>query len=380
MSQAFRCPECGASNHVFEALNEGLLAISGEPSIEAVLKRIVEVARALVHASFGALGVPGPDAGFAHFITSGLAGDSPRVLPTKDGVFGAALTDATPFAATNVQEDPRFEGWPPGYPDLKSFLAVPIVAQGEIVGSFYLANENTWGFAPDDQSLVGLLAAHAGLAIKNAALFEQSRELSVVQERNRLARELHDSVTQSLFSMRLAAETAGALLEEDAARARVQIEILKELSRHATSEMRSLIFELRPLDVETEGLVGTLRKHVEVLGRVHPVQIELHAEGSHSFDAREEKELFRIAQEALHNSIKHSRATQITVDVDLTEDKLRVSVTDDGDGFDLASAQRQPRRLGLVTMQERAHSIGAALSISSEIGRGTVMSVELVRE
>jgi GAF domain-containing protein len=207
VSNAFRCPECGSRNHVFEALNESLLAISSDLATEAVLQKIVDVGRQLVHASYGAVGVGDEQGGFSHLIISGTA-DARVALPSQtEEILAAVLRDGMADTTPDIQQDPRFEGWPTGYPDLKSFLGVPIVGGGEVVGAFYLANENAWGFTAEDQALVELLAPHAGLAIKNVRLYEQSRELSIVQERNRLARELHDSVTQTLFSMKLAAES-----------------------------------------------------------------------------------------------------------------------------------------------------------------------------
>ncbi|MDQ3981982.1 MAG: GAF domain-containing protein, partial [Actinomycetota bacterium] len=192
MGNVFRCPECGAPNHVFAALNESLLAISGNLALETVLQRVVGVARGLIHASFGAVGVAGEHQRLRYLITSPATGSSGDAHVA--GIFSALLDTDAPYTTSDVQSDSRFAGWPPGYPDLKSFLSVPIVGGDEIVGRFYLGNENTWGFTPDHRSLVELLAPHAGIAITNARLYEQSRELSVAGERDRIARELHDAM------------------------------------------------------------------------------------------------------------------------------------------------------------------------------------------
>jgi signal transduction histidine kinase len=335
----------------------------------------VDVGRDLVHASWAAVGVADEDGLLSHFIVSRGDGASNSSSSGEDATLAAILRETGPFATTNIQEDPQFSGWPPGYPDLKSFLRVPIHSRNEIVGAFCLANENTWGFSREHQDLIELLAPHAGLAIRNARLHDQSLELSVVQERNRLARELHDSVTQTLFSMKLAAETAAALLDEDPAGAREEIKRLQEQARHATSEMRALIFELRPPELESDGLLTTLRKHIEVLQRVHPTDIELQVDGEWDLEPRQENEVFRIVQEALNNAIKHSRAATIVVDVSIDASKLRISVTDDGIGF--SEGAGAGRRFGLVSMSERAEAIGAALSISSRPGEGTVVMLEL---
>lgn len=314
--------------------------------------------------------------GFSHFIVSGTADARVALPPQTEGILAAVLRKGVAYTTSDIQQDPGFEGWPTGYPDLKSFLGIPIMGGGEVVGAFYLANENAWGFTAEGQALVELLAPHAGLAIKNVRLYEQSRELSIVQERNRLARELHDSVTQTLFSMKLAAESANVLIENDLAETRVQLARLQELARQASTEMRSLVFELRPSELEIEGLVATLRKHIDVLRRVHEIDIELHTRGGRLLDPSQEKEVFRIVQEALNNAIRHSRATEITVELIMEDDKLQVSVADDGVGFDPV-APRQSRRLGLVSMSERAQALQAEFSISSAPGRGTVVALEL---
>jgi signal transduction histidine kinase len=377
MSKAFRCAECGSRNHVFEALNESLLALSSELSADVVLRRIVEIARHLVHASYGAVGVRHASEGFSHFITSTEAA-SHRVPPEVETILAGVLSDPEPYVTTDIQADPRFGGWPPGHPDLKSFLGVPILAAGEIIGAFYIGNENTWGFKPEDKDLVELLAPHAGLAIKNVRLYEQTRELSVTQERNRLARELHDSVTQTLFSMRLAAESASVLVESNPQEARAQLDTVQELARSASSEMRSLIFELRPPELEIEGLVATLARHIDVLRRIHDVEIDLHHRGDAVLEATQEREVFRVVQEALNNAIRHSGARHIAVEIVTEEAKIRASVADDGVGFD-PGAPRRSRRLGLVSMEERAHALDGELSISSAPGDGTVVALEVTR-
>lgn len=375
MSNPFRCPECGSHNHVLAALNESLLAISSDLDSQVVLKKIVDVARDLVHASYGAVGIADDSGGFSHFISSR---ERDGALTSVHEVLVGVLAEGKALSTTDIQQDPRFRGWRPGDGDLKSFLGVPIVNAGETVGAFYLANENTWGFTPEHRTLVELLAPHAGLAIKNVRLYEQSRELSITQERTRLARELHDSVTQTLFSMKLAAESATVLIETDPEAAQAQLATLQQLAREASSEMRSLVFELRPPELEIEGLVGTLRKHVDVLGRVHPVRIEFHHRGDRELEPAQEKEVFRIVQEALNNAIRHARANEILVELVTEDDKIRASVTDDGIGFDPDSA-RGARRLGLVSMRERAQVLSGDFSISAAPGRGTTVAVELRR-
>ncbi len=222
-----------------------------------------------------------------------------------------------------------------------------------------------------------LLAAHAAIAIENARLYEQSRELSVVAERNRLARDLHDSVSQTLFSMTLTAEAALTAMDNDAETARSEVENLRDLSRAALQEMRSLIFELRPAELESDGLVATLEKHVDVLRRIGQVEIAIRAPDYSPQAPDVERMVFRIIQESLNNVMKHSEAKRVDVEIGARNGTLRVSITDDGIGFDIKDPQIRTRRLGITSMEERAEELGGELRIESSAGQGTRIELEL---
>jgi signal transduction histidine kinase len=213
------------------------------------------------------------------------------------------------------------------------------------------------------------------VAIQNARLYERSRELTVVEERNRLARELHDAVNQTLFSVSLTAEAAALLVDNEPERAKKQLGEVRELVRSAMTEMRSLIFELRPGDVVADGLAVTLQKHVDVLRRVHGTDIELHVEGREA-GAPVEREVFRIVQEAMANALKHGYAEHVRVRVRGAGDRLAVAVEDDGIGFDPEGPQAR-RRLGLISMRERAEALGGALDVRSAPGAGTTVLLEV---
>ena len=206
-----------------EALSDAVLAIAAEHAVEPVLQKLVDAARELAAARYAAIGVPDGEGGFSRFITSGMSDEliaSLGELPRQHGMLGAILESGVPHRTTDIRSDPRFRGWwPAAHPRMGSFLGVPIVARGNVAGAFYLTDkEGAEAFSDDDQALIETFAAHAALAIENARLHERSRELSIVEERNRLARELHDAVTQKLFGVVLAAESGAAMLERDAAR------------------------------------------------------------------------------------------------------------------------------------------------------------------
>src|SRR5439155_24482934 len=167
-------------------------------------------------------------------------------LPRQHGVLGAMLEERQPYRTGDIHEHPRFRGWwPKGHPDMRSFLGVPIVSRGGVIGAFYLTEKlGAPDFTDRDQELIELLAAQAAIAITYARLYEESRELSVLSERNRLALDLHDAVSQKLFGLVLAAEAAGMLLDRDPTAAREQVTKLQTLAQEARDELRSLGFEL----------------------------------------------------------------------------------------------------------------------------------------
>jgi len=366
-----------------KAVSDAVLAVASELSVEEVLQRLVHSARELAEARFAALGIPDREGGFSQFLVSGMSdelGAAMGPLPRTHGMLGAMLETAEPFRTVDIHDDPRFRGWwPSAHPDMRSFLGVPIVAPEGVIGAFYLTEkEGAPEFGGEEQELIELLAAHAAIAITNARLYEQSRELSMLSERNRLALELHDAVSQKLFSLVLTAEAAATLLERDAAAATGQVVRLQELAREALEELRSLIFELRPPDLEKDGLCTALRKHVEVVSRLHHAEIDLELEDriQSSGDGKRDREVLRIAQEALQNALRHSGAQHVTVRLGAEDGLLLLEVADDGAGFDPAAPELRSRRLGLTSMEERAQRLGGRLEIRSAPGAGTTVRLE----
>jgi signal transduction histidine kinase len=283
------------------------------------------------------------------------------------------------YRTRDMHEHPRFRGWwPDGHPDMRSFLGVPIVSPAGVVGAFYLT-EKLGGpdFTDEDVELIELLAAHAAIAIANARLYEQTRELSIVAERNRLALELHDAVSQKLFGLVLSAEAAATLLERDPEAAREHVVRLRGQAQDALDELRGLVFELRPPDLERDGLCGALRKHVEVLRRIEQRAIDLDVDDEVASDPARDAEVLRIAQEALSNALRHADATLIAVRLHSTEGRMVLEVEDDGAGFDLDAPGLRSRRLGLTSMEERARRLGGALALRSAPGAGTTVRLEV---
>jgi signal transduction histidine kinase len=367
-----------------ESMSETVLAIAAEREVEPMLRRLVRSARELSGARYAALGIPDGEGAFAQFITAGMSDEliaAMGPLPRTHGLLGAMLESPESHRTADIRQDPRFRGWwPSAHPQMRSFLGVPIVARGSVIAAFYATDkEGADEFSADDQRMIEMLAAHAAVAIENARLLERSRELSIVEERNRLARELHDSVSQKLFGLVLGAESAGTLLDRDPGAAAEEVARIGELAQEALGELRGLIFELRPASLEDEGLAATLRKEVDMLQRVHGRAIELRIAGSPYCAPEAEGEVLRVAQEALNNALRHAEAERIELRMEARDGRLIVTVADDGIGFDPGDRGLRARRLGLTSMEERARGLGGTLAVVSRPGEGTTVTLEVPR-
>jgi signal transduction histidine kinase len=370
--------------NALESISAAVLAIAAEREVDPVLRQMARSARELAGARFAALGIPDGQGAFAQFITDGMSDEliaAMGPMPRTHGLLGAMLESPDSYRTPDIRQDPRFRGWwPRAHPQMRSFLGVPIVARGEVIAAFYLTDcEGAEHFSEEDQRLIEMLAAHAAVAIENARLHERSRELSIVEERNRLARELHDAVSQKLFGLVLTAEAASTLLARDADAAGEQVSRLGELAQEALEELRGLIFELRPASLEEEGLAATLRKEVAMLERVHEHPIEVRITGGAQAAPETEGEVLRIAGEALNNALRHADAERIELRLQGRDGRLTLTVADDGVGFDPDAPGLRSRRLGLTSMEERARALGGTLAVVSRPGEGTTVTLEVPR-
>lgn len=374
----------GAPEATLAAVSDAILGVAGERSVEAVLVRLVTAARELAGARYTALGVPDEEGtGFSRFITAGMSDqliEAIGPLPRTHGLLGSLLASTSPYRTDDVSADPRFTWWPDAHPSMRSFLGVPIVFKGDVIGALYLADKvDGPRFDEADERVITVLAAHAAVAMEQARLYEASRELSIVEERNRLARELHDATVQTLFSLSLTVDTIGALVRSDPQAAEAELARARELVQAAMTELRSLVFELRPPALGTDGLVATLRKQLALVERTHGLEAVLAVTGGGGLGQVTETALFRILQEALNNSIRHAGARRIDVAIGLRPDRVSVAIADDGVGFEPDTRAIRARRLGLTSMRERAQAMGGTLAITSAPGSGTVVRVEVPR-
>ncbi|MEU8033722.1 GAF domain-containing sensor histidine kinase [Streptomyces sp. NPDC049099] len=379
------------------AVSSALLAMSRHLEVRDVLKTIVASARELLDAQYAALGVPDDHGGFAQFVVDGVSDAQWKAigpLPRQHGILAAMLHEAKAERLADVRKDPRFEGWPSAHPDLVDFLGLPIRDGDEVIGALFLANklppagghpsqppcpnrEGHCGFTAEDEELLAILAQHAAIALTNARLYERSRELTIAEERSRLAHELHDAVSQKLFSLRLTAQAAAALVDRDPARAKGELHQVAALAAEAADELRAAVVELRPAALDEDGLIATLRTQTQVLDRAHTARVTFTSNGFRALPAAQEEALLRVAQEALHNALRHSGAEHVDVSVQRRGCGAVLRVTDDGNGFDPKAVRRAGRHLGLVSMRDRASGVGGALSVESAPGKGTTIEMEV---
>jgi GAF domain-containing protein/anti-sigma regulatory factor (Ser/Thr protein kinase) len=257
---------------------------------------------------------------------------------------------------------------------IEAAIAVPIRVSGQVFGLFGVAYSHRHTLTDEERRVVLALSQRAGLAIHNARLFEQAQQAATAEERQRLARELHDAVTQTLFSASLIAEVVPRLWERNPDEGRRRLEELRRLTRGALAEMRSLLLELRPAALVETPFGQLVRQLGEASSSRSNVVVDVHAGGDEwALPAEVQIGLYRIVQEALNNTGKHASASHVTVHVRWTSSAVTLRVQDDGRGFDVAAAP--PGRLGLGIMHERARSIGARLRIESQSGAGTRVTV-----
>jgi len=286
---------------------------------------------------------------------------------------GRAVLGGRPVLIDDALELSGVTDLPPG---VETMLAMPLRVQGSTVGALNVANK-PGGFTPEDVRILSLFADAAALAIENARLNEKVGQMAVVEERQRLARELHDSVTQALYSIALYAEaTRLALATGKVGVATENLQELHATAREAMLDMRMLIFELRPPVLAKEGLVSALQARLAAVETRAGLLTHLDVEGEKRLSLAVDTELFWIAVEALNNVVKHARATNLAVRLAYDDHTVNLEVCDDGIGFDPETA-RQGGGMGLGGIEERVQRIHGQWEIRSKPGEGTAVRVRV---
>jgi signal transduction histidine kinase len=314
-------------------------------------------------------------------------------MPVTEGIMGAAARTGEVVLVNDVASDPRHVPTP-GANGIRAELAVPIRLGDRVLGVLNVESPDT--LSEDDAASLQIVADQLAVGIDNARLYERGQRLAVLEERQRIARDLHDSVTQQIFAMKLIAETLASASRRDPDEAVRRSERLTELTRTALAEMRALVAELRPDDdlagapaasgiamLRQKGLVAAIRRHADEVA-ADAIEVVIDAETYNGQPRASEEALYRIAQEALSNAVKHAGASRITIRLSADSSAVRLSVRDDGAGFDPHVIELRDDAddgrdggYGLTTMRERAHALGGVLDIRSSPGRGTVVEAAI---
>jgi signal transduction histidine kinase len=357
-----------------QALAEAAAALSGELALDGVLRTIVTAAARVTGARYAALGVLGEDGTIVRFLTHGVNDEVERAIgayPTGKGLLGVLIRDPRVIRLDDIRRHPASYGFPPDHPPMTSFLGVPVRSGGRVYGNLYLT-EKPGGFDEQDERLVLVAAAQAGAAVENAMLSERLQSLAVQDERDRISRELHDGVIQTLFSIGMGLESARSLVHRDPARVEHRLDSAVDALDGAIRELRNYIFQLRPHQAAsmglTRGLAELAREH-EVNALVRP-RLHVQASLDHQVPADLIPDLLQVAREALSNCAKHAGAAQVELRAALADGFVELRITDDGVGFD-ADIPHVGR--GVENMRERAEALEAKFQLTSAPGQGTTV-------
>lgn len=297
-----------------------------------------------------------------------------ETVKVGEGFSGRAVAEGRPLLLDDVPQEMLQERFGATDLDFRTAASFPLVSSGEQLGALFVASQTPRPLSPQDVELLTAICLQVGVAIENTHLIERQTEAAAVEERQRLARDLHDAVTQTLFSASLIAEVLPRIWDRNPDEARRRLEELRQLSRGALAEMRTLLMELRPTALLEAPLSDLLRQLSDACaGRVRaPIHLSLDG-GACNPPGEIKVALYRIAQEALNNVAKHSAASQVWLSLHCAPQRVILAVRDDGAGFE--AGQAAASNLGLRIMRERAQAIGATLTVDSEPGEGTEVIV-----
>jgi signal transduction histidine kinase len=367
---------------VLDALDAAVRGISGVLDVEQVLQLIVDRVRELVAAQYAALGIVDEADQITQFITSGITREERRAigdLPHGRGLLGLIIRENRSYRIPTIASHPESYGFPPNHPPMDSFLGVPVTVKGEVVGRLYLTNkQDAAEFSADDQALIETFALHAGIAIENAHLHEQVQRLAVVDERDRISRDLHDGVIQSIYAVTLSLDDVPELVGEAPAEARQRVDDAIDALHAVIRDIRHFIFGLLPLLLDSGSLLDGLRALAGELRRNTTMEIEVVGEEPEGLPLEVTAELLSIAREALANVARHSGATHASMRLDAPNANLRLEIADDGRGFkpdvDVVRGHH-----GLANMRARCEALGGTFDIESGQKTGTRIIVVIPR-
>ena len=356
---------------VVDALDVATRAIAGLQAVDDVLQVIVDQVRPLVGARYAALGIVYPNGVIERFITSGISLETRAgigALPRGHGFLGLIIKENRSFRIRDIAVDPRRYGFPPNHPPMHSFLGVPITVKGRSVGNLYLTDKSGAAeFSAADERLVETFAVHAGIAIENARLHEQVQRLAIVDERERISKDLHDGIIQNIYAVGLSLEDIPEFLRDDPDEVERRVERAIDSLHVTIRDIRNFIFGLRPELLSGATLMTGLAVIVEEFRHNSMVDVELHAGAMNvEPDPTTTAHLLGVVNEALSNVARHSGASRAMVWINVDpEGSLQLRIEDNGRGFDPAAVGSLGHQ-GLANMRSRAATVGATMDIETD--------------
>lgn len=366
-------------------LHKAALTLTEELDLGTLLQRVVDQARTLAEAKYGAVGVLDEEGEFIdQFITSGITPEQRAQLgtpPRGHGLLGVLIKEGESIQIPNIAADPRSIGFPPHHPPMRSLLGVPIKFKGEILGDLYLTDKvissgEVIAFSEQDQQLLEMFASQAAIAIKNAQLYRQSHELTLLQERERFGMDLHDGVIQSIYAV-------GLMLEDAKDRPKVEHEAVQTIIARSIDglndvirDIRNYILDLRPQRFQGRHLPEGLAELAREV-RAHSflnVDVQVESQDWTLLPPERTVEILHITREALTNVRKHARASHVEIRLTRQAEALVLAVTDNGTGFDVEQVKDSEGN-GLRNMQDRARILGGKIEFTQHEALG--MSIEL---
>jgi signal transduction histidine kinase len=367
-------------------LIEAGITLAAELDLDAVLQHIIELACELTDATYGALGVLDEDRRIERFVTTGITPAERAAIgdpPTGHGILGLLIELERPLRLPDLTKDPRAGGFPPNHPPMRSLLGAPIRALGRIFGNIYLTDKRgATTFSDDDEAALVVLATQAGIAVENARLYDEARRirselqrLELLEERERIAKELHDGVVQSLFAVGMGLQGASAMAHDPDIERRLQ-NAVEDIDR-TIRDLRNYIFGLRPGVLADRQLDEAIRELcTEFADRTGVITIAAVDDGAAAELASSSGDVIQVIREALSNVGRHAAATTCRVTLRRADDaSIELEIDDDGVGFDVNGAGG----MGLANLRGRVERLGGTFTLHSGAGEGTTLAARLPR-
>ena len=354
-----------------DALSEAVAALTSELSLDHVLRRLAEIAAHLVGTRYAALGVPDGKGGLAEFLTYGMSNHHIAQMdhfPIGRGLLGALLTDTKPIRLESMSDDSRSVGFPAHHPNMHTFLGVPVISKGIHLGNLYLCDRTDGQpFTDDDEQIIALLAGHAAIAIENARLSESLRKLAIIEERDRIAMELHDGIIQQIYAVGIRLDLARMTGNPSPELSEQLVGAGADLNR-VIEDLRRYIRDLHLNVNYTVSLQDQFRELSESFRSVSPARLV--SDIAPNFRGLSESlvhTLVQIGRELLSNVARHAKATEVYLILEEVGKDIIFEISDNGCGFDPATVRRGR---GLDNVAARAEGMGGSFEMVSQSGRG----------